>query len=137
MSAATRCRVLGGASLALVAAGAGLAPATAGASTVPVDAADAALLSLCAAFHHCEAERQASDGDAFDAARGREWEAFDDVAAAPPAVTEAGRAAKARVAFAMTSRALLPATPLDGSGQLDDDEVFARRVLAEVAGVRL
>jgi hypothetical protein len=90
-----------------------------------------------ALFLPCEAERDASDGDEFDATRDREWAAFDEVAAAPPAVTEAGRAAKARRALAMTSRDLRAATPSDGSGALDDDEVFARRVLAEVGGAAL
>jgi hypothetical protein len=39
--------------------------------------------------------------------------------------------------FSMTTRNFLRDTPPDGGGELDRDEVFARRALAEIGGVAL
>jgi hypothetical protein len=98
---------------------------------------DAALIAACAAYQARRVERiaaYASGDDAAadarqNAARDAEWAAYDEVAAFPPARTAAGHAAKALVAFAITERHMHPS-----GTDLDHDLVFARRVLAEVAG---
>jgi hypothetical protein len=97
-------------------------------------APDAKLIAACAAFQSCRLARIAVAGSddprdtTFNAARELEWAAFHAVEAAPPALTDAGRAAKAGVAFAMTERHFHPI-----GCDLEDDVIFARRVLGEVA----
>jgi histidinol-phosphate/aromatic aminotransferase/cobyric acid decarboxylase-like protein len=124
--AAARRAVLAGASLTLLSA-----PFVA--ASLPAHP-DAELLAACAAYQARNTQRIAAyageDEALQDAARDAEWDAYDAVAAFPPALTDAGRAAKAAVAFAITERHLNP----DGTG-LDEDLMFARQVLAEVAGI--
>jgi hypothetical protein len=118
-------------------AGTGATLATAALVASPALAAtpapDAALLALVGEFHAALAEFQAVPDDAPDAMGdkpyARYWAAFDAIAAAPPAATEAGRSGKASVLLAITERHLYPCE----NNRLEPDWEFARRFMAEVA----
>ena len=132
MSAATRRAVLAGTSAAILAVGGATVVAAEASAVSP----DATLLALCAAYHRHAAERMAEAASdlpgsetRFGAARDREWEAFDAVAAAPAALTDEGRAAKASVALVITGRHLHPCDNF----RIEADWEFTRLALAEIA----